>query len=190
MASHARKNAARRQQDLTGTNRRAALQDIRNAVPPAPQARNATRIPGGEAHADVVPAELIVLVQDFVHWERRHLDDAVNAARQHIESPANWHRLVLYALTDALAYNFLLVGTLAAYLQEQGLDAEPLRRHLQSPDPDRYINQEALDLLAGLMGRPVAEDQQEPTWHFIGRQIAACGAQQGEERCRPTQEGL
>ncbi|MFJ5997011.1 hypothetical protein [Streptomyces sp. NPDC092370] len=94
------------------------LQDIRNAVPPAPEARKATRIPGGEAQVGVGPAELISLVQDFVHWERRHLDEAVSAARQHIESPANWHRLVLYALTDALAYNFLLVGTLAAYLQE------------------------------------------------------------------------
>ncbi|MGW2103644.1 hypothetical protein ACWCPX_39440 [Streptomyces olivaceoviridis] len=177
MASHARKNAARRQQDLTVTNRRAALQDIRNAVPPAPQARSASRVPGGEADAEVVPAELIALVQDFVHWERRHLDDAVGAARQHIKSPANWHRLVLYALTDALAYNFLLVGTLAAYLQEKGVEADLLRRHLQSPDPDRYINQEALDLLAGLMGRPVTEGQQEPTWHFIGRQIAACGIQ-------------
>ncbi|MFC8247557.1 hypothetical protein [Streptomyces chartreusis] len=175
MASHARKNTARRQQDLTGTNRRAALQDIRNAVPPAPHARSAARISTGEAHADVVPAELIALVQDFVHWERRHLDDAVSAARQHIESPPNWHRLVLYALTDALAYNFLLVGTLAAYLQEQGLDADLLRRHLQSPDPDRYVNQEALDLLAGLMGRPIAEGPHEPTWHFIGRQIAECG---------------
>ncbi|MFJ5212847.1 hypothetical protein [Streptomyces nigra] len=190
MASHARKNATRRQQNLTGTNRRAALQDIRNALPPAPQARNATWIPGGEAHAEVVPAELIALVQDFVHWERRHLDDAVSVARQHIESPANWHRLVLYALTDALAYNLLLVGTLAAYLQEQGLDAELLRRHLQSPDPDRYINQQALDLLAGLMDRPVAEGQQEATWHFIGRQIAECCAQHVDGRRRSTQEGL
>ncbi|WP_063760641.1 hypothetical protein [Streptomyces sp. NRRL F-5650] len=187
MTSHARKNAARRQQDLTATNRRAALQDIRNAVPPTPQAKRATRIPGGKAQTGAVPGALIALVQDFVRWERRHLDDAANAARQHIHSPANWHRLVLYALTDALAYNFLLVGTLAAYLQEQGLDAELLRRHLQSPDPDRYVNQEALDLLAGLMDRPVAEGQQEPTWHFIGRQIAACGARQSDEGVRQTQ---
>jgi hypothetical protein len=45
---------------------------------------------------------------------------------------------------------------------DEGLDAELLRRHLQSPvpRPDRYINQEALDLLPGLMRRPGAEGQQ------------------------------
>ncbi|MEW2263265.1 hypothetical protein ACGF5T_16790 [Streptomyces sp. NPDC047853] len=32
-----------------------------------------------------------------------------------------------------------LVGTLASYLQRQGLDADLLRRYLQSPDPDRSI---------------------------------------------------
>ncbi|MFJ8363791.1 hypothetical protein [Streptomyces sp. NPDC093984] len=148
-ASHARKNAARRQEDLTGTNRRAALQDIRNALPPTPRARSAARQPCSGASTTLVPAELIAVVQDFVHWGRRHLDDAVHAAHQHVEQPKDWHRLVLYALTDALAYNFLLVGALAGYLQEQGLDPELLCRHLQSPDPDRYVSQEALDLLAG-----------------------------------------
>lgn len=167
MAPHARKNAARRQQDLTGANRRAALQDIRNTLPPAPQARSPARMSGREAGEVAVPAELIALVQDFTRWGRSHLDDAVRAAHQHGEHPGNWHRLVLYSLTDALAYNFLLVGTLAGYLQEQGLDADLLRRPLQSPVPDRYVNQEALDLLAGLMGRPVAEGQRESTWHFV-----------------------
>ncbi|MFF3127813.1 hypothetical protein ACFVRD_37220 [Streptomyces sp. NPDC057908] len=95
---------------------------------------------------------------------------------------------MLYALTDALAYNFLLVGTLAGYLQEQGLDADLLRRHLQCPDPDRYVNQEALDLLSGLMGRPVNEGQREPTWHFVGRQIAQCGVDQSKERSQPQPE--
>jgi hypothetical protein len=72
------------------------------------------------------------------------------------------------SLTDALAYDFLLVGTLAGYLQEQGTEADLLRGHLQSPD-DRYVNQEALDLPAGLMGRPLAEGERESTWHFVGR---------------------
>jgi hypothetical protein len=188
MASHARKNAARRQEDLTGVNRRAALQDIRNALPPDPQARSAARVPKGQVDTTAVPAELIALVQDLSRWGRRHLDDAVRAAHQHVDQPREWHRLVLYALTDALAYNFLLVGTLAGYLQEQGIDADLLRRHLQSPDPDRYVNQEALDLLAGLMGRPVAEGQGESTWHFVGGQIAECGVQQSGEHRRATQE--
>ncbi len=114
------------------------------------------------------------MVQEFTRWGRRHLDDAVRVAQQYGERPGDWHRLVLYALTDALAYNTLLVGSLAGYLQEQGLDEDLLRRHLQTPDPDRYVTQEALDLLAGLMCRPVSEGQREPTWQFVGRQIAEC----------------
>ncbi|MFJ3236004.1 hypothetical protein [Streptomyces sp. NPDC086787] len=171
MTSHARKNAARQRQELTGVNRRAALQDVRNALPPAPQARNAARSQSHQASEAVVPSELIVLVQDFTRWGRQHLDEAVRVAHRNVDQPSEWHRLVLYALTDALAYNFLAVGTLAAYLQEQGLDADLLRRHLQSPDPDRYVTQEALDLLAGLMGRQVNEGSQQSTWHFIGRQL-------------------
>ncbi|MCX4970776.1 hypothetical protein OHA98_39735 [Streptomyces sp. NBC_00654] len=177
MTSHARKNAARRQQNLTGMNRRAALQAIRDTLPPAPQSRSVARPTGSQADPDVVPAELIALVQDFTRWGRRHLDDAVSVARRNVERPGDWHRLVLYALTDALAYNFLMVGTLACYLQEQGIDAELLCRHLQSPDADRFITQEALELLAGLRGRTVAEGQLEPTWHFIGRQIAEAGVE-------------
>ncbi|MFJ4895034.1 hypothetical protein ACIP5U_34350 [Streptomyces sp. NPDC088788] len=174
MAPHARKNAARRQQELTGANRRAALQDIRNALPPASRTRKAARESTGVS--PVVPAEMVALVQDFVRWDRSHLDDAVRAAHQYKEHPGEWHRLVLYALTDALAYNYLLVGTIAAYLQEQGIDPDLLRRHLQSPDPDRYVTQEALDLLAGLMGKIIAEGQREPTWTSIGRQITESGA--------------
>ncbi|MFF3343234.1 hypothetical protein [Streptomyces flavidovirens] len=177
MTSHARKNAARQRQEWSGVNRRAALQDIRNTLPPAPQARTAARMPSGQAPTAAVPAELVALVQDFSRWGRRHLDDAVRAAHLNAEVPGEWNRLVLYALTDALAYNFLLVGTIAGYLQEQGLDADLLRRHLQSPAPDRYVTQEALNLLAGLMGRPVAEGQREDTWHSVGRQIAQHGVE-------------
>ncbi|MFD6297971.1 hypothetical protein ACFWFU_24460 [Streptomyces sp. NPDC060235] len=174
MAPHARKNAARRQQDLTGANRRAALQDIRNALPPTSRSQRAT--PDSTEISPVVPAEMVALVQDLVRWNRKHLDEAVCAAHQHREHPGEWHRLVLYALTDALAYNFLLVGTIAAYLQEQGIDPNLLRRHLQSPDPDRYVTQESLDLLAGLSGKTLTEDQREAPWTWIGRQIAEASA--------------
>ncbi|MFJ4966728.1 hypothetical protein ACIP6P_30475 [Streptomyces sp. NPDC088729] len=181
MASHARKNAARRKQDLSGLNRRAALQEIRNTLPPAQHARRAARLSDAAEAPDAVPAELVAVVQDFTRWGRRHLDDAVRVAQQYGDHPGDWHRLVLYALTDALAYNVLLVGALAGYLQEQGLDEDLLRRHLQTPDPDRYVTQDALDLLAGLMGRPVNDGQREATWQFVGRQIAECAVPRGAE---------
>jgi hypothetical protein len=85
-----------------------------------------------------------------------------------------WQRLVLYALTDALAHNHLLVGTLAAHLQRQDLDPDLLRRYLQSPDLDRYITSEAVQHLDGLTGA-VPEEAPEPVWTDIGRRIARDG---------------
>jgi len=85
--------------------------------------------------------------------------------------PRKWQRLVLYALTDALAHNHLLVGTLAAHLQRQNLDADLLRRYLQSPDPDRYITGEAVQHLDGLTGA-VPEEAVEPVRTAVGRRIA------------------
>ncbi|MDV9190017.1 hypothetical protein R6L23_17675 [Streptomyces sp. SR27] len=114
----------------------------------------------------------------------KHLDEAVERARRNAACPSEWNRLVLYSLTDALAYNVLLVGALAAYLQEQDIDPDLLRRHLQSPGPDRFVTQEALDLVAGLMGHPAMEGRPEPTWHFVGRDIAERGVAK-EERGRP-----
>lgn len=79
---------------------------------------------------------------------------------------------MLYALTDALAHNYLLVGTLAAHLQQEGVDGDLIRRYLQSSDPDRYVTQDSLDHLAGLMKQPLPDGQTQPVWHFIGQQIA------------------
>ncbi|NUK23490.1 hypothetical protein [Streptomyces lunaelactis] len=170
MPHHARKNAARSHQEVSGLNRRAALQDIRDALPPARESRRAALAP--DAVDDIVPKELLALVHDHCRRSGRHLNEAVGLGRSHADLPSEWRRLVLYALTDALAHTHLLVGTLAAYLQQQGVDDDLIRRYLQSPDPDRYITQDALDHLSGLMGHPVPDGELESTWHFIGRQIA------------------
>ncbi|MEU0659399.1 hypothetical protein [Streptomyces lavendulocolor] len=68
----------------------------------------------------------------------------------------------------------LLVGTLAAYLQRQDLDASLLRRYLQSSDPDRHITREAVQHLDGLTGA-VPEEAAEPVWTAVGRRIARDG---------------
>jgi hypothetical protein len=140
-----------------------------------------TGTPSGGLPPEVVPGELIALVQSMTRSGQRHLEEAVHRARRNAGCPGEWNRLVLYSLTDALAYNVLLVGALAAYLQEQDLDPGLLRRHLQSPDPDRYVTQEALDVVAGLFGRPVPAGKPAPTWHFVGRGIAEqCVAREGD----------
>ncbi|MGA5421960.1 hypothetical protein [Streptomyces lavendulocolor] len=68
----------------------------------------------------------------------------------------------------------LLVGTLAAYLQRQDLDASLLRRYLQSSDSDRHITREAVQHLDGLTGA-VPEEAAEPVWTAVGRRIARDG---------------
>lgn len=80
----------------------------------------------------------------------------------------------LYALTDALAHNHLLAGTLAAHLQRQDLAPDLLRHSLQSPDPDRYITREPVQHLDGLTGT-VPEEAAEPVWTGVGRHIARDG---------------
>ncbi|WP_406161866.1 hypothetical protein OG806_39615 [Streptomyces sp. NBC_00882] len=80
--------------------------------------------PAGEGAAPELPA--------LVTYHCRY----INAYLARAQSLGNrgwmgeWQRLVLYALTDALAHNHLLVGTIAVYLQRQDLDADLLRRYL------------------------------------------------------------
>ncbi|MFJ2008376.1 hypothetical protein [Streptomyces chartreusis] len=100
-----------------------------------------------------------------------YLAHAHSLGTLHEDCMREWQRLVLYALTNALAHNHLVVGTIAAYLQRQNLDADLLRRYLQSPHPDRYVTREAVDHLDGLTGA-VPETRAEPTWVAVGRRIA------------------
>jgi hypothetical protein len=118
-----------------------------------------------------VPPELLALVTYHCRHINAYLARAQSLGTLHHDWMSEWQRLVLYALTDALAHNHLLVGTIAAYLQRQDLDADLLRRYLQSRHPDRYVTREAVDHLDGLTGA-VSERSAEPTWVSVGRWIA------------------
>ncbi|MER7057178.1 hypothetical protein [Streptomyces sp. NPDC000351] len=130
--------------------------------------------PAPRPAGDGVPPELLALVTHHCRRINAYLARAQRLQTLHGDHMKQWQRLVLYALTDALAHNQLLVGTLGAYLQRQDLDADLLRRYLQSPDPDRYITGEAVQHLDGLTGA-VPEEAAEPTWTAIGRRIAHDG---------------
>ncbi|WP_322500264.1 hypothetical protein TR631_37715 [Streptomyces rochei] len=97
-----------------------------------------------------MPPELLALVSHHCRHINTYLARAQHLQTLHGDNVRHWQRLVLYALTDALAHNHLLVGTLAAYLQRQDLDPDLLRRYVQSPYPDRYITAEAVQHLDGL----------------------------------------
>ncbi len=119
-----------------------------------------------------MPPELLALVTHHCRRINAYLARAQHLQTLHGDSMKQWQRLVLYALTDALAHNHLLVGTLAAYLQRQDFDPDLLRRYLQSPD--RYITREAVQHLDGLTGA-VPEEAAEPVWTGVGRRIARDG---------------
>uniref|UniRef100_A0AAU3HNQ3 Uncharacterized protein n=1 Tax=Streptomyces sp. NBC_01393 TaxID=2903851 RepID=A0AAU3HNQ3_9ACTN len=165
-STHPRKRPQRRSEIPRGPQQDAGLQQIRDTLPPAPAPR-----PAG----DEVPPELLALVSHHCRRINAYLAHAQHLQTLHSDSMTEWQRLVLYALTDALAHNHLLVGTLAAHLQRQDLDAALLRRYLQSPDLDRYITREAVQHLDGLTGA-VPEEPGEPVWMAVGRHIARDGS--------------
>lgn len=170
---HPRKRPQRRSEIPRGPQQDAGLQQIRDTLPPAPAA--CTAAPAPRLAGEEVPPELLALVNHHCRRINAYLADAQQLQTLHGDGMKQWQRLVLYALTDALAHNHLLVGTLAAYLQRQDLDADLLRRYLQSPDPDRYITREAVQHLDGLTGA-VPEELAEPVWMAVGRRIARDGS--------------
>ncbi|WP_329449541.1 hypothetical protein OG894_00710 [Streptomyces sp. NBC_01724] len=94
--------------------------------PPAP----CTVEPAPHPVGDEVSLELLALVNHHCRRINAYLARVQHLQNLHGDGMKQWQRPVLYALTDALAHNHLLVGTLAAYLQRQDLDADLLRRYL------------------------------------------------------------
>ncbi|MFE9776140.1 hypothetical protein ACFYOV_31680 [Streptomyces sp. NPDC005931] len=171
-STHLRKRPQRRSEKPHGPQQTAGLQQIRDALPPAPAP--CTVEPAPRSVGEEVPPELLALVTHHCRRINAYLARAQHLQTVHGDSMRQWQRLVLYALTDALAHNHLLVGTLAAYLQRQDLDPDLLCRYLQSPDPDRYITREAVQHLDGLTGA-VPEEAAEPIRTVVGRHVARDG---------------
>lgn len=167
--SYPRRRSQRRSEIPRGPQQAEGLQQIRDALLPASAAR--TVPPAPRPAVQGVPPELLALVTYHCRQINAYLARAQSLGTLHEDCMGEWQRLVLYALTDALAHNHLLVGTIAAYLQRQDLDADLLRRYLQSPHPDRYVTREAIDHLDGLTGAE-PERSAEPTWTAVGRWIA------------------
>ncbi|WP_369032793.1 hypothetical protein [Streptomyces adonidis] len=169
MTSYPRRRPVRRSETPRGPQQPEGLQQIRDALPPASETR--TVPPAPRPAGDGVPDELLALVTHHCRRINAYLARAQSLGTQHQACISEWQRLTLYALTDALAHNQLLVGTIAAYLQRQDLDPDLLRRYLQSPDLDRYITRHAVEHLDGLTNA-TPEECAEPTWTYVGRSIA------------------
>ncbi|MFJ7129111.1 hypothetical protein [Streptomyces sp. NPDC098101] len=174
MSRHqAEKNATRSRQKATGQSYQAALVSLRNEridhrekVTSAP--------PSGPTADGPVPAELAGLVRFHADSVCRYLNDAIHRARYTSLPFYDWQRMTLCHLTDALEHLHLLIGTIAAYLQEHHVSAARIRSHLQVNDEKAvaaFITPSALSHLCGLTGKP-AEGQQSSVWHSVGVSIA------------------
>ncbi|MFE1521376.1 hypothetical protein ACFW9I_31870 [[Kitasatospora] papulosa] len=180
MQSHnqARANAARRRQAETGESYAAALEAVRldrlrtldgvtEAVTP-PASRESQ-----DFHDRPVPEVLTELVRYHSHRITRYLYFAIDEGRWR-EDFAEWQAMTLYKLTDALEHLHLLIGTISAYLRNEGVEPYFLRRYLQVSEDRQvqaYFTPRVEEHLAGLTGQP--EPQHSVVWHSVGSHIAA-----------------
>lgn len=117
--TYPRKRSQRRSEIPHGPQQTTGLQQIRDTLPPAPEPR--TVEPAPRPAGQEVPPELLALVAHHCRRINAYLARAQHLQTLHGDDMRQWQRLVLYALTDVFAHNYLLVGTLAAYLQRQDL---------------------------------------------------------------------
>lgn len=175
--NQARANAARLRQAETGESYAAALAAVRqdrlerfdqvHAEPPSDSA-----VPN--FHGQPVPPELPRLLRYYSWRIARYLHDAQVESRSYDEDFADWQRLTLYKLSDALEHFHILIGVITAYLRDVGVPAPYLRRYLQVTN-DRHVEAfytpRVEDFLAGLT-RQAAEDSTSDIWHRIGTEAA------------------
>ncbi|MFF8696772.1 hypothetical protein ACF08W_31620 [Streptomyces sp. NPDC015144] len=176
--NQARANAARRRQAETGEPYAAALKAVRaDRLRKLDDITKATAPPAGPGpknfHEMPVPETLTELVRYHSHRITRYLYLAMDEGRWG-QDFAEWQRMTLYKLTDALEHLNLLIGTISAYLRDEGVEQHSLRRFLQlngDHQVEAYLTPRVEEHLAGLTGQPAPEHS--VVWHSVGSDIAA-----------------
>ncbi|MFF9569943.1 hypothetical protein [Streptomyces sp. NPDC014685] len=179
MQSHnqARANAARRRQAETGESYTTALKAVRLDRPRKLDDRTeADNPPVGRGpdyfHNKPVPEVLTELVRYHSHRIAKYLYFAMDEGRWR-DDFAEWQAMTLYKLTDALEHLHLLIGTISAYLRDEGVEQYFLRRYLQANENhqvETYFTPQVEEHLAGLTGQPAPEES--VVWHSVGSDIA------------------
>ncbi|MEV5605760.1 hypothetical protein AB0L33_30420 [Streptomyces sp. NPDC052299] len=179
MHSHnqARKNATRRRHAETGEPYAAALEAVRqgrlNQLDNLTEAAAVSEIGPKDFHNMAVPEALTELVRYHSHRITRYLYFAIDEGRWG-DNLAEWQSTTLYKLTDAAEHLHLLIGTIAAYLRDEGVEPYFLRRYLQvahDRQVEAHFTPQVEEHLAGLTGKP--EPDGSVVWHSVGRHIAA-----------------
>ncbi|MGQ7754891.1 hypothetical protein ACUN29_41820 (plasmid) [Streptomyces sp. WC2508] len=175
--NQARANAARQRQARTGESYAAALEMIRldrlRKLDDPAEVGSPPASRGPEYfHAEPVPEVLTELVRYHSHRIAKYLYLAMDEGRWGHDF-AEWQAMTLYKLTDALEHLHLLIGTISAYLRNEGVERYFLRRYLQVNEDhqlERYFSSQVEEHLAGLTGQPAPEDS--VVWHSVGSDIA------------------
>ncbi|MFK0120805.1 hypothetical protein [Streptomyces sp. NPDC090994] len=124
-------------------------------------------------HKQPVPEALTELVRYHSHRISKYLYFAMDEGHWRNDF-AEWQAMTLYKLTDAMAQLRLMIGTITAYLRDEGVDEYFLRRYLQVNEDrqvQEYLTPRAEEHLAGLTGKP--EPEHTGVWHSVGSDIAA-----------------
>ena len=91
MPEHPRRNPVRRAQESRAAVDHASLQDIRDQLPPAPEARAAA--PTGAVLPSTVPPALLALVEEHARHVNKYWSRAMQAGRQYHDCQGEWQRL-------------------------------------------------------------------------------------------------
>ncbi|MEV5149350.1 hypothetical protein AB0L14_34400 [Streptomyces sp. NPDC052727] len=193
--NQARANAARRRQAETGESYAAALEAIRlDRLHEREGATEAVSTPVGRGpdyfHNEPVPVVLTQLVQYHSHRIAKYLYFAMDEGRWRSDF-AEWQAMTLYKLTDAMAHLHLLIGTISAYLRDEGVEQYFLRRYLQVNEDQQveaYFTPRVEEHLAGLTGRPAPEAP--GIWHSVGSDIASQTGWSNPERHEALEAAL
>ncbi|MER5509364.1 hypothetical protein ABT052_29105 [Streptomyces sp. NPDC002766] len=193
--NQARANAARRRQAETKESYAAALEAVRRDRLREPDdVTEADKPSAGQGadyfHDQPVPEALTELVRYHSHRIAKYLYCAMDEGRWRSDF-AEWQAMTLYKLTDAMAHLHLLIGTITAYLRNEGVSQYFLRRYLQVDDDcqvEAYLTPRVEEHLAGLTGQPAPEDA--VIWHSVGSDIAARTGWSDPERHQALEAAL
>ncbi|MEU2731581.1 hypothetical protein ABZ650_28035 [Streptomyces griseoviridis] len=152
----------------SGTLRRlTALVGVRHSEP---------RRPYPIGRAVMSSAGLLLHGRDTRDSGNRYFCDVLMHA-YHANTYAEWARIALYRLTDALEHFHLMIGTTVAHLQDNHISPDRIRTYVQARtyrDVEAFVTPKAKEHLDGLIGRNETADgrQHSGISHHVGRRIA------------------
>ncbi|MFF1509544.1 hypothetical protein [Streptomyces sp. NPDC058326] len=175
--NHRDKQAAKARREADGRPYAAHLADVRRErLEHLGRVEHEEFVPDKLKADDPMPAELPLLVRHHISEINRYFCDVLMHA-YHADTYAEWARIALYRLTDALEHFHLMIGTTVAHLQDNHISPDRIRTYVQARtyrDVEAFVTPKAKEHLDGLIGRNETADgrQHSGISHQVGRRIA------------------